>query len=554
VGGGPGFWHHAGVARDLKADQQMLSAVLAHAQNREIPRAAAIAEQALAEGFEHPLLLNVLATRLEQEGKFEAAVRLLERAVALAPEDVPARNALALCLQRVDRQQEALEHVEELLKRHPDLGFAHANKGNALIALGSLGRAQASHLRALELDPQCLAAMGSLASIATHRGEHAEARRWAEQVLAQVPGYPHAVLSLAAADLADGAIERAQARLREMLADPRVGPSERARAQGLLGDVLDAAGRYPEAFAAYSACNESLRHIHQGSAGTSVLARARALAAALRAVAPRWPAASTPRSPGSAAAGHIFLMGFPRSGTTLLEVVLDGHPGIVSLEEHELLAEGVRALMREPLTLDPLARADEGALQALRAAYWKRVRQGEVDVTGKLFIDKHPLNTLNLPLIARLFPRAKVLFVCRDPRDVVLSCYRRRFKMNPAMYQMLTLEGAAQFYDAVMDFAELARPLLGLPWHEVRYEQLMADFAGQTRAICQFLGIEWLEGMQTFASRVQSREHATPSTAQLARGLDASGIGQWQHYRALLEPVQPVLARWVERFGAPLAG
>ena len=340
------------MARDLKADQQMLSTVLAHAQNGEIPRAAAIAEQALAEGFEHPLLFNVLATRLEFEGNFEAAVRLLERAVAIAPADVPARNALALCLQRVDRPQEALEHVEELLKRHPDLGFAHANKGNALIALGSLGRAQASHLRALELDPQCLAAMGSLASIATHRGEHAEARRWAERLLAQVPGYPHAVLSLAAADLADGALERAVGRLRELLADPRVGPSERARAQGLLGDVLDAAGRYLEAFAAYSACNESMRYLHQSFAlGTSVLARARSLAAALRVVAPRWPKAASPPSPSGDAAGHVLLMGFPRSGTTLLEVVLDGHPGIVSLEEHELLAEGVRAFMGEPVNL-----------------------------------------------------------------------------------------------------------------------------------------------------------------------------------------------------------
>jgi Flp pilus assembly protein TadD len=543
------------MARDLKADQQMLSAVLAHAQSGEIPRAAAIAEQALAEGFEHPLLLNVLATRLEHEGNFEAAVRLLERAVAIAPEDVPARNALALCLQRVDRPQEALEHVEELLKRHPDLGFVHANKGNALIALGSLGQAQASHLRALELDPQCFAAMGSLAAIATHRGEHAEARRWAERLLARVPGYPHAVLSLAAADLADGAVERAQARLRDLLADPRVGPSERARAQGLLGDVLDAAGRYPEAFAAYSACNESLRYLHQGFAsGTSILARVRSLAAALRVVAPRWPAAATSPSPSGDAAGHVLLMGFPRSGTTLLEVVLDGHPGTVSLEEQELLTEGVQAFMREPLNLEPLARADEGALQALRAAYWKRVRQSGVEVSGKLFVDKHPLNTLHLPLIARLFPRAKILFMRRDPRDVVLSCFRRRFKMGPAMYQMLTLQGAAQFYAAVMEFSELARPLLGLHWHEVRYEHLMADFAGQMRAICQFLGIEWIDSMETFANRVQSRERATPSTAQLARGLDRSGIGHWQHYRAALEPVQPVLARWVERLGAQEAG
>ena len=242
------------MARDLKADQQMLSAVLAHAQNREIPRAAAIAEQALAEGFEHPLLLNVLAAHLEQEGKFEAAVRLLERAVAIAPEDVPARNALALCLQRVDRPQEALQHVEELLKTLPGPGIRARQQGQrsdrARVTRTGAGEPPACASSSI---PSVSRPWALLASIATHRGEHAEARRWAERVLAQVPGYPHAVLSLAAADLAERRLRARRPRLRDLLADPRVGPSERARAQGLLGDVLDAAGRYPEAFAAYSA-------------------------------------------------------------------------------------------------------------------------------------------------------------------------------------------------------------------------------------------------------------------------------------------------------------
>ena len=94
--------------RDLKADQEMLRTVLALAEKRDIVRAAAIAEQALASGFEHPLLLNVLATRLEHEGNLDEALQLLERAVRLAPEDIGVRNALSLCLQRLDRPAEAL--------------------------------------------------------------------------------------------------------------------------------------------------------------------------------------------------------------------------------------------------------------------------------------------------------------------------------------------------------------------------------------------------------------------------------------------------------------
>jgi hypothetical protein len=231
-------------------------------------------------------------------------------------------------------------------------------------------------------------------------------------------------------------------------------------------------------------------------------------------------------------------------------VVLDGHPQVVSLEEHELLTEGVLKFMNEPLDLAPLAHAREEELQSLRAAYWERVRRAGVDVAGKVFLDKHPLNTLKLPLIARLFPGAKILFVSRDPRDVVLSCFRRRFRMNPAMYQMLTLEGAAQFYDAVMDFAGRARPVLRLDWLDVRYERVMADFAAETRAICDFLGLGWTAAMGEFAERVQGRERATPSIAQLARGFDASGVGHWQHYRVAIETVQPALTRWIGRPGA----
>ncbi len=539
------------MARDLKADQELLGRVLAHAQNRNITQAAALAEQALAEGFEHPLLLNVLATRLEEEGKLEEAARLLERGVTLAPADVPVRNALALVLQRLERPQEALAHIEAILAEHPQLAFAHASKGNALIALGALGQAQASHLRALELDPDNMAAMGSLASIATHRGEHAGARRWAERLLARAPGFPDAVLSVAAADLAGGATARAETALRALLADRRAGARDRARALGLLGDVLDAAGRYAEAFAAYSACNELTAQAYRHFAEPSPLTYTRTLAETFAACAPAWPAAAAAQPAAGGPAGHVLLMGFPRSGTTLLEVILDGHPQVASLEEHDLFTEGVLRYLHDPRSLDSLLGASEEELESLRAAYWRRVRAGGAEVAGKLFLDKHPLNTLKLPLIARLFPNAKILFARRDPRDVVLSCFRRRFRMNPAMYQMLTLKSAAQFYDAAMDLAAVAQPVLGLAWYDVRYESLVADFAAETVRICEFLGIEWTGGMSEFASRVQSRASATPSTAQLARGLDQSAVGHWRHYREHIAPLEAVLARWTALYGTP---
>lgn len=537
--------------RDLKADQEMLRTVLALAEKRDITAAATIAGQALASGFEHPLLLNVVATRFEHEGKLEDALQLLERALRLAPEDISVQNALSLCLQRLGRPAEALHHVDRLLKAHPELGFAHANRGNALIALGALGQARQSHLRALELDPDNLAAQGALASIATHRGAHDEARGWARKVLARLPGFPDAVLSLAAAELASGSTDAAQMLTCQLLSDPRVGPAEKARANGLLGDVLDAAGRYTEAFGAYAACNEGLRQVHRRFAeGTGILSYTESIITAMRRVDPaRWSSNPEPAVDAGGPSGHVFLLGFPRSGTTLLEVALDGHPRVASLEEHELLEPAVLAYMREPLDFETLLRADAGAMHELRATYWRQARAAGAELDGRVFVDKHPLNTLKLPLIARLFPRAKILFAYRDPRDVVQSCFRRRFSMNPAMYQLLTLQGAAAFYDATMRLAEQARSLLGLGWQAVRYESVVDDMEQQLRAICEFLELEWVPALTDFASRVQARERATPSTAQLAGGLNRAGIGHWRNYQDALAPILPALEPWVERLG-----
>jgi tetratricopeptide (TPR) repeat protein len=537
------------MARDLKTDMQTLRTVLNYAENRDFLQAAALAEKTLASGFEHPMLLNIVATRLEQEDRLEEALQLLKRAVAISPTDIGARNALALCLQRLDRPAEALHHVDELLRQHADLPFAHANKGNALIALGALGQAKECHLRALALEPGNLAATVALASIATQRGEHAEARRFAEEALRKAPGIPDAVMSLAAAELANGATGTAETLLHQLIIDSRASQLDRARATSLLADVLDAAGRYRQAFDAYDTCNQALRQIYGRFAGSGALAYARSLTAAVQQVSPAEWQANPSSDADSEALDHVFLVGFPRSGTTLLEVVLDGHPGIVSLEEHELLIDGVRRFMREPVSFEPLAHASEAELIPLRSAYWRGVRAARVQVAGKVFIDKHPLNTLKLPLIAKLFPRAKILFAVRDPRDVVLSCFRRRFKMNPAMYELLTLPGAASFYDAVMTFADAAMPALARPWHTVRYETLVGGLETEMRGICEFIGVEWMAEMSDFAARVQAREHATPSTAQLSRGLVTSGLEHWRHYELALEPLMPILEPWLRRFG-----
>jgi hypothetical protein len=199
--------------------------------------------------------------------------------------------------------------------------------------------------------------------------------------------------------------------------------------------------------------------------------------------------------------------------------------------------------------VERLATIDAAEADRERQDYWSKVRSFGVEPAGRVFIDKMPLASIALPLIAKLFPDALILFARRDPRDVVLSCFRRRFGMNPSMYQLLTLDGAAAYYDSVMRLAEIYRDLLPLREHVVRYESLVEDFEATSRATCEFLGLEWDQKLTEFAAQARSRGISTPSAAQVARGLNRDGAGVWRRYREQLAPVLPLLERWVRRFG-----
>jgi tetratricopeptide (TPR) repeat protein len=526
-------------ARDAQADRALLTRVLETAQGGDIDAATGLAETALAGGLEHALLFNLVAGRREAEGRFDDALQLLERAHAISPQDIGVRQALGLLLHRLERYGEALAHFDALVDAQADFGPGHAARGLTLEALGDLRGAGTAYARALELQPGNLAALAGAASLESQLGSHDRAREMAERVLAAAPGYPDAVMTLATADLAQGAPEAAEARLRELAADPRATPQQQALADGLLGDALDAQGRAEEAFAAYHECNARLLDIYRDrfGVGQSALAYTSTLLGVLR-EAPTGAWSAKAGASTSGASGHVFLLGFFRSGAARLEQALGARADVAMLEAGAPLIDAVRTYARRPEDLIALAGAGEAELAQLREAYWARVGQAGVDPAGKLFIDAQPLNTFNLPLISKLFPDAKLLVVRRDPRDAVLSSYARRFAMSAPAYQLLTLQGAADYYDAAMHLAARVGADFPLEQFVVRHEALVADFETTLREVCGFLGLDWASGMQA----------AAPVAATTA-GLAAETVGHWRWYSDPLAAVQPTLRPWVDTFG-----
>jgi Flp pilus assembly protein TadD len=532
---------------------QILEEVFAAARSGDTLTARRLALSALSRGVEHPLLLNLRALDHEEAGRLNEALTDLRRAHVLAPEDYSILNSCGLCLARMERRDEALRCYDQALALNPRFGQGWFNRGHVLERLGETGEAATSYAKAVEIHPQNVQAWANMATLASRRGDTHATRENALKALEIQPGHPTAVLALASVEL--DTPQTAEKRLRALLTQDLT-PFDRAMALGQLADVLDTLDKPAQAFDAYSASNavfrQSLAPRFAAPGRDTVADVMKWLLVWAELLDPgRWIAEEPDLPSAGRERGHVFLLGFPRSGTTLMESFLAAHPDVVSLEERETLNAGVMTYLSSARDLTRLAAAQGAELQPLREDYWARVRSFGVEPADKIFIDKNPFNTLKLPLIKKLFPKAKIIFARRDPREVVLSCFRRRFGFNASTYVFLDLAATAANYHETMRLAEILRPKLGFDEFVLAYEALVADFPAVARAACEFIGAEWRPELVDFADRAQRGEIASASSAQIARGLYPEAGAHWRRYRAQLAPVLSLLAPWVKRFGYP---
>lgn len=534
------------------AADRSLAGVQAAVQASDYDRAISLARRALDEGEVHPLFLNLRAFWLEQQNRNEDALADLQRARTLAPRDVPVLNALGLSLLQCERAAEAIEAFSAALAEQPDFLPARFSRARSADRIGDLVAARADYEEVIRRQPQHADALAGLSFVLCRLGEWEAACELAERALAADPNQAIATLALGTAEIESGKWLEAERRLTEVLNCDGLPPATHALALSLMADALDGQRRCAEAFNAYRAANDELYKLYAPRFEATRTEAAYAYVCRLIEYFEHsgdWPKPASGFFRAEYPASHIFVLGFPRSGTTLFEQAIGNHPLAMTTEENEALADSVRVFMSGPDALERLRTAGEQQLAPLREAYFHRVRNAGFAVSGKVLIDKLPLNTIKLPLIARLFPDAKIVFAIRDPRDVVLSCFRRRFAMNPSMFEFLTLEGTARYYDAVMRLAELCGDRLGITMHTLRHEALIRDFDGEMRSVCKYAGIQWSERMRAFGERAKSRAVATPSAVQLIRGLNNKGIGHWRNYAEQIGPVLPVLRPWIDKFG-----
>lgn len=533
----PGVWQH----------QANLGQCLVQAGATEAGRAAMQRAVDLAPGsWQARLAQGFLLGALRDGGAREA----LLAAIDAAGTDRRVLLQMAGAMRGQNQAWAAAKAMERLADLSPGDVRVLVDWAATLFQAREFERAEEIARRATDVTPQFAPAWSMLARVCERVNKLDEALLAAERAVQLDPSSATAAIDLANVEQRLGKLPEARDRMLRLLGRGGVPDDARSTIHLQLGQTLDTLGESAEA----------MRHILEGKRlwrmqprvarhSMEIFPKRLAAYAAVdwEKEASKWGRRREERE------APIFFVGFPRSGTTLLETMLSSHRRIVATDEQPILVETINTVRRRMPQgrefPDHLCTLGEDELAEMERTYWSFAERdiGAERLAGKRLLDKMPLNICYLPVVRRVFPGAKVLVALRDPRDVCISCLFQPFGPNDAMVHFTTMESTVALYRRVMELWLTYRRTLGLEWMESRYEDLVAEPEARIRAILEFLGEEWDENVLKFAER--KRSVRTPSYRGVAQGVHSRSVKRWEKHRETIGPHLAMLAPVLEALG-----
>ena len=365
---------------------------------------------------------------------------------------------------------------------------------------------------------------------------------------------PHVLFENALVRRLRGNQSEAESLFRELVAVPKIPAEVRVRGNYELADILDAEGRYDEAMAALLEAKAILRP-HAGPYAAilqHMQGRAKEMEQTITtAVLDRWRADAAKLHPLRRIA---LLCGHPRSGTTLLEQVLDAHSDVTSAEETKMMHDDayltlIRDFPEGTSILQALDSVPTSVICDARENYFRCLELFLRRKIGtRLLVDKNPSLNLMIPIVVRVFPETKFLVALRDPRDVVISCFKQALPLTPISSAYLSLEGAVKQYVNVIGFWLEMLPRMGNQWMYVRYEKMVEDLPAVARSVLDFLGVGFEEDVLRFYEHAQSKRVLSPSRSDVKKPLYQTAVGRWRNYEKYLEPYLGELNHYLKSF------
>ncbi len=529
--------------RHSTRDPRLVQAAIALADN-EIPTAERLLREHLKQAPTDVAAIRMLAEVAARLARHDDAEVLLARCLQLAPDFHEARQNYALVLHRANKPERALAEIEPLLARDPSNPSTRNLKAVLLCRIGDYEPALKLYAGILEEYPnqaKIWLSYGHALKTAGHGERAVEAYR---RCIALEPSFGEAWWSLANLKTYRFSAEDI-ATLRERLNEPKLSDEDRLHFDFALGKALEDAREYADAFAHYDAANRLRRELVPYSAddNSARMRRARALFDE--------EFFHQRRGFGAPDRDPIFVVGLPRSGSTLVEQILASHSaveGTMELPEIISIARGLRGAAetaRGTPYFEALARTDAEHCRQLGERYIEHTRIQRRTAAPR-FVDKMPNNFAHIALIHSILPNARIVDVRRHPMACCWSGFKQHFARGQNFSYSLTDLGR-YYADYVALMAHYDRVLPGRV-HRVIYEDLVADTENQVRALLDYCELPFEEGCLRFHEN--ARPVRTASSEQVRRPINRDGIDQWRHFEPWLGPLRSALGRVLDTYPA----
>jgi Tfp pilus assembly protein PilF len=494
------------------------------------------------------------ATEAWNNNDFQQTIDLLERASRLAPANWEIQLQLGSVYGLRFNYASAERCFEKAIRLAPNKVEVLTRAGQRAVDFSAPELGERYFQRATEEKVFSGAAFAGLAEHYEHQHRDAEALKVIERALQIEPNCLRVLVVGARLNRQAGRQEDAERIIRPALAAED--KDTRVRAFYEMGMILDRQGRYDEAMTAFLNAKSLL---HQEA--KPLLMQLQELRTwwgkwqnELSAeIFQRWFDCATQLVPQRSIA---FLGGFARSGTTLLEQVLDSHPNLVSIEETQLFNNEVFVPLRNRCPAGTpmptlLESAQPALLTQLRANYFNEAEKHIGNPIGtRLLIDKNPSVNIFIPAFVRVFPEIKLLIALRDPRDVCMSCFMQaHLPLGRGNVSFLSIEGSVEAYTRVMGLWRTLAPMLQGHYLEVRYEDVVENLEAVSRRTLDFLGVPWDARVLQFDEHARNKRVRSPTYADAAKPIYKRAKGRWQNYQKYFEPYLEKLEPFVKAFG-----
>ena len=485
----------------------------------------------------------------QAQGELELAIELYKKGIGIEPNYAGAYNNMGLALTDQCKFDEAVDSINKAISIDPRNADSYYNLGNALFEKDKLDRAIVAFRKAVSIRPDFTKAWLNGANALERCNKIEQLELWMEEAVKKFKIVP-----------ADLRYFEAKSLFRSQKFD---------QANDMLDNIpLDqvSEGRQPFYFELKARCSEKLgdfdaafnffsdmnsltkkRKAFEDCAPDSYFVK---IKNSLKEIKESQKTNLKTRNKKSTDPNVTFLVGFPRSGTTLLDTILRSHSKIQVVEEQPMLM-AVETFLKVKGFIDPQSETiPSKIIKEAQFVYRGELRKNISNANPEdTLVDKMPLNMLRAPLIQKIYPQAQIILALRHPLDAILSCWMQNFKLNPAMANMVELDRIVDFYCVAMETFDLCRNKFGLNVHQIKYENLVENFTEETSTLLQFMGLDWEDNMKNYRDTAMQRGRInTPSYSQVVQPIYKEASYRWLNYKKYLDQYLERLHPWISKF------